>query len=91
LNSHYGIEMAAKLVNAGYRPGPLASPADLRRKLARLYRDGCQGLVSTADASRLAGILNILARLLETTEIEERIERLEETARETRSDAFSAH
>jgi hypothetical protein len=39
----------------------------------------------------LANIIGIMARLVETTEIEERIERLEETARETRSEAFLAH
>jgi hypothetical protein len=83
--------MPRKLTNSTYRPGPLATPADLRRELARLYRDARTGLVATADASRLAGILNIIARLIETSDLELRIERLEELGHERSAEPFEAH
>jgi hypothetical protein len=40
---------------------------------------------------RLANIIGIMARLIETSDLELRIERLEEFGRESSSDVFEAH
>jgi hypothetical protein len=83
--------MARKVINSTYRPGPLATPADLRRELARLYRDARQRLMPASDARQLAGIIAIMGRLIENSETEQRLEVLEEIVRERHGAAFSAH
>lgn len=55
----------------------LASAGDVARELARLYRQARAGQMEVQDASRLANILQILARVLETSDLEARIEALE--------------
>ena len=57
---------------------PLATAGDVRRELARLYREGKSGLRDVADVSRLANVLNILVRSIESSELEERLVSLEE-------------
>lgn len=52
---------------------------DVRRELARLYRAAKAGEVDTQDASRLANILAILSRLIEGSDIEQRLAALEES------------
>lgn len=59
---------------------PLASAGDVARELARLYRSAKAGQVEVQDASRLANILQILARVLETSDLEQRIVKLESEA-----------
>ena len=62
-------------------PSPrLDSMAAVRRELARLYRQARAGELEVGDASRLAHMLQILARLIEGCEIEARIEALEREA-----------
>lgn len=56
---------------------PLATADDVRRELAKLYREARAGRVEVQDASRLANILQILARCIETGDLEQRIETLE--------------
>ncbi|TVT58439.1 MAG: hypothetical protein FHK80_07220 [Azoarcus sp. PHD] len=56
---------------------PLRNLADLQNELARLYRGAKSGDVPVADASRLANILQILARLVEGADLEQRIAALE--------------
>jgi hypothetical protein len=60
---------------------PLATASDVRRELARLYRDGKAGLRDVSDVSRLANVLSVLGRLIETSDLEERLLALEEQAR----------
>lgn len=55
----------------------LATSQDVCRELARLYRDGKSGQREVADVSRLANVLQILGRLIETSDIEKRLELLE--------------
>ncbi|MBI1891722.1 MAG: hypothetical protein HYS18_13810 [Burkholderiales bacterium] len=55
----------------------LASSNDVRRELARLYRSGKAGERDVADVSKLANVLQILGRLIETSDLESRIEALE--------------
>lgn len=57
---------------------PLATADDVRRELARLYREARTGRVEVPDASRLANVLQILARCIETGDLEKRLIALEE-------------
>ena len=59
------------------RPGALNSIPRIRDELARVYRDARTGRIPTGEATRLAYILNVMARLIETGELEARIEKLE--------------
>ena len=51
----------------------LTGANDVRRELAKLYRDARAGRVQTADATRLAYILDMLRRAIETSDLENRI------------------
>lgn len=61
---------------------PLASVQDVRRELSRIYREGKSGQRDVADVSRLANILQILSRCIESSEFEKRLEKLEADHRE---------
>lgn len=63
---------------------PLATMEDVRRELARLYREGKSGRREVADVSKLANVLQILARVIEGSTLEARIEALEAAAPERR-------
>lgn len=56
---------------------PLATVGDVRRELARLYREGKAGQRDIQDVSRLANVLQILNRAIEGSEFEQRLEQLE--------------
>lgn len=69
---------------AGGAPAPparvrlkLSTADDVRRELARLYRDGKSGSRDVGDVSRLANVLQILSRCIETGDLERRINELE--------------
>ena len=70
---------------------PLASAGDVARELARLYRQARAGQMEVQDASRLANILQILARVLETSDLEARIEALEAIKGEGKGAAWATH
>lgn len=55
----------------------LATADDVRRELARLYREGRNGQRDVGDVSRLANVLQILSRCIETGDLERRIVDLE--------------
>jgi hypothetical protein len=55
----------------------LATAEDVRRELARVYREARSKRMDVADASRLANILQILSRCIEVGDLEERIRKLE--------------
>lgn len=55
----------------------LTSVRDVSAELAKLYRESRGGKINVADASRLANILAIVARILSDGELEARIEALE--------------
>ena len=50
----------------------------LKRELGHLYREARLGKVDVADASKLANILGILARIIQNSDIEDRVAALEE-------------
>jgi hypothetical protein len=56
---------------------PLATIADCRREIARVYRSAKARTLDVGDASKLVNILFILARLIESSDLEQRIARLE--------------
>lgn len=60
------------------RIGRLDRASDIRTELARLYRAGRRGDVLPADAARLGYLLNLLAKMIELSDIEARITALEE-------------
>jgi len=85
--------MAAKgtikgpLSPAGAQDGPqppsrlrlrLKTAQDVRSEMARLYRSGKSGERDVADVSRLANVLGLLGRLIETSDLEARLKKLEE-------------
>lgn len=61
---------------------PLSTLEHCRRELARLYRSAKAGEIAPQDATRLAYLLHLLARMLEVGELERRIAQLEDETRE---------
>lgn len=59
------------------RVGRLDTAFDVRRELARLYRAGRRGELPASDASKLGSILGLILRSIEATDIEQRLDRLE--------------
>lgn len=55
----------------------LNTVADVQRELAKLYRLARAKKMDTSEASKLANILMLIARIMETSDLEERIARLE--------------
>lgn len=70
-------------VGSSARPGririPLRNLDEVQRELARLYRDMRGGAIETQDGSRLANVLQILARVIDGGEIERRLAAIEES------------
>jgi len=58
----------------------LNTVADVQRELAKLYRLARSKQMDVADASKLANILLMLARLMEGSSLEARLEALEGAA-----------
>src|SRR4051812_39609332 len=62
----------------------LDTMARVRRELARVYREARAGMLDVADASKLANILQIMGRMIETSEVETRLDALERRQGATR-------
>ena len=78
-NSGLVIDEKGKLVKPpNQRPISLTTALDVRRELQRVYTDARRGNIATADATRLAYILNIMKQTIETTELEARLMALEQ-------------
>lgn len=56
----------------------LQTISDVSHELAKLYREARSGKIDVSDASRLANLLSILARILGESVLEKRIEILEQ-------------
>lgn len=67
------------------RVGRLDRASDVRVELARLYRSARKGDLPISDAARLGYLLSLLGRLIETSDLEQRIERLEKTNEQNRA------
>lgn len=59
------------------RVGALDTARDVRKEAARLYRACRRGDVDPSDGSKMASILALIARSIESSELEERLNRLE--------------
>ncbi|MGR3505666.1 MAG: hypothetical protein ACU0B7_07320 [Paracoccaceae bacterium] len=55
----------------------LTSVQDVQKELSKLYRLARAKKLDTSEASKLANILMLIARIMETSDLEERIDRLE--------------
>lgn len=56
---------------------PLRTIRDCSREMAKIYREARAGKLDVSDASRLSNMLAVLARMLETSDLEKRVESLE--------------
>ncbi len=50
---------------------------DVRREMARVYREARAGKIDSSEAGRLAYILTGIGKLIEATEIEKRLSQME--------------
>jgi hypothetical protein len=57
---------------------PLKTAENVRAELARLYRQARAGSIEVGDASKLGNLLQVLGRMIETSDLEKRLEKLEE-------------
>ncbi len=55
----------------------LDTVGDARREVAKLYRMAREGELDISDASKLANILALIARMVEGSDLEARLEALE--------------
>jgi hypothetical protein len=58
-------------------PIKLASIEEIRREMARVYRDARTATTDTADASRLVYILTSIAKMIEIGQFEQRLAEIE--------------
>jgi len=57
----------------------LDSVSDVRREVARIYREARSGIIDSAECSRLAFVLKTLSGMIESGDLERRLEILENT------------
>ena len=55
----------------------LATPLDVRREMAKVYRDAKAGKIDTQDGSRLIYMLSQVGKMIELHEVETRLAALE--------------
>lgn len=55
----------------------LATPVDVRREMAKVYRDMRSGRIDTQDGTRLAYVLTQIAKAMEIGELEQRVKALQ--------------
>ena len=70
---------------------PLATVTDCRRAMAQVIREARAGRLSTGDMTRYVYSLRELAKVVEVSELEERLEQLEARQREGDEAAPRAH
>lgn len=59
---------------------PLATAVDVRKEMARLYRQMKAGQIAPSDGTKMAYVLNLLRQAIETGDLETRIASLEKAA-----------
>ena len=55
----------------------LDTVSDCRREVARIYREARSGVIDSAECSRLAFVLKVLVGMIESGDLEKRLEILE--------------
>lgn len=82
-----GTDSAAKPGASASTPPPVApkryraklgTVTDVSRELGRIYREARSGVLPVEHASKYANVLSIIARILETSDLERRLELLEQ-------------
>lgn len=68
------------------RVPPLKTAEDVKRELGRLYREMKTNKIAPADGTKLAYVLNLLRQCIETSDIEKRLQALEEATELTKPD-----
>ena len=53
---------------------------DVKREMAKVYREARSGIIGTQDLTKLTWCLQAVAKVIETSDIEQRIEQLEQQA-----------
>ena len=66
-----------RLIPTGRRKAVLNSLSGVRREMARIYREAESGKRDTAEATKLVYVLGQIGKVLELTQIEERLKTLE--------------
>ena len=54
---------------------------DVKRELAKVYREARNAKIETQDLGRFSNALAILARIIEGSTVEERLQKLEEASK----------
>ncbi len=88
-----GREPSGGAGRGGLPPLPrvqLDSIERVRREMARLYAEGKHGRRDVQDVSRLANVLALIGRMIEGSELERRIEGLEQAQAQPRPDRRAA-
>ena len=68
------------LVPTPRRRGPvLETLTDVRREMARVYRNMRHGRIDTQDATRMTYVLSQIAKIIQTAELEARVAAVERT------------
>ena len=66
------------LIPSPRRRGPvLESLTDVRREMARVYRNMRHGRIDTQDATRMTYVLSQIAKIIQTAELEARVAAVE--------------
>ncbi|HQS03651.1 MAG TPA: hypothetical protein PK693_10800 [Halothiobacillus sp.] len=55
----------------------LSSSADVRRELAKVYRDVRQGRMDASEGTKLGYLLELMRKMIETEELEKRLAKIE--------------
>ncbi len=58
----------------------LDTVSDVKREMAKVYREARSGIIGTQDLTKLTWCLQAVAKVIETSDIEQRIEQLEQQA-----------
>ena len=51
--------------------------SDIKREMAKLYREARSGVVDVQDATKLTWCLQAVAKVIETSDLEDRVKKLE--------------
>jgi hypothetical protein len=79
-NATGAVVLAVSQPTRGPYVGRLDTLPRVRRELAKLYREARQRRLDVGDATRLAYVLQVIAKILEGSELERRLEALEAQA-----------
>lgn len=66
----------------------LATVRDCRRELAKVYIEARRGQLPATEAARLGWLLQTLVGVIRDSELEERISKLEQSAKQPRQGSF---